>query len=95
MRLGVDRWPTDQVAEPLDDHAAAQHIGQPGDALAVAVGVLEGLGEVLGHQQGEVGVLRMHGRVLIAVAVDGDDAVGVLVDHRAPLGFMQKVRTRS
>ena len=38
---------------------------------------------MLGHQQGEVSVLRVHGGVLIAVAVDGDDAVGVLVDHRA------------
>ena len=72
-----------QVAEPLDDDAAAQHIAEPGDALAVAVGVLEGLGEVLGHQQGEVGVVGVEGGVLIAVAVDGDDAVGVLVHHHA------------
>ena len=81
--LGGGPLAPDQVAEALDDDAAAQHVGQPGDALAVAVGILEGLGEVLGHQQGEVGVLGVHGRVLIAVAVDGDDAVGVLVDHRA------------
>ena len=44
----------------------------------------ERLGKVLGHQQGEVGVLRVQGGVLIAVAVDGDNAVGVLVHHRAP-----------
>ena len=81
--LGGGALAPDQVAEPLHDHAAAQHVGKPGDALAVAVAVPEGLGEVLGHQQGEVGVLRVQGRILIAVAVDGDDAVGVLVDHRA------------
>ena len=39
---------------------------------------------MFGYQQGEVGVLRVHGGVLVAVAVDGDDAVGVFVDHRAP-----------
>ena len=81
--LGGGALAPDQIADPLDDHAAAQHIGEPGDGLAVAVAVPEGLGKVLGHQQGEVGILRMQGRILIAVAVDGDDAVGVLVDHRA------------
>ena len=73
----------DQIAEPLDDDAAAQHVAQTGDGFAVAVGILEGLGEMLGNQQGEVGVLRLEGRILVAVAVDGDDAVGVLVDHGA------------
>ena len=81
--LGGGPLAPDQVAEALDDDAAAQHVGQPGDALAVAVGILEGLGEVLGHQQGEVGILGVHGRVLIAVAVDGDDAVGILGDDGA------------
>ena len=38
---------------------------------------------MLGHQQGEVGILGLQGGILIAVAVDGDDAVGVLVDHGA------------
>ena len=74
----------DQIAEALHDDAAAEHVAQPRDALAVAVGILKWLGEVLGHQQREVGVLGLPGRVLIAVAVDGDDAVGVLVDDRAP-----------
>ena len=79
--LGRGALATDQVTEPLDDDAAAQHIGQPCDAFTVAVGVLEGLGEMLGHQQGEVGVLRMEGGVLVAVTIDGDDTVGVLIDH--------------
>ena len=81
--LGGGALAPDQITEPLDDDAASQHIGEPGDGLAIAVAVPEGLGKVLGHQQGEVGILRMQGRILIAVAVDGDDAVGVLVDHRA------------
>ena len=38
---------------------------------------------MLGHQQGEVGVVGVELGVLVAVAVDGDDAVGVLVDHHA------------
>ena len=38
---------------------------------------------MLGDQEGEVGVARVLGRILVAVAVDGDDAVGVLVDHHA------------
>ena len=82
--LGGAALSADQVAEPLHHHAAAQHIAEPCNALAVAVAVPERLREVLGHQQGEVGVLRVERRILIAVAVDGDDTVGVLVDHRAP-----------
>ena len=35
---------------------------------------------MLGHQQGEIGVLRLASRILIAVAVNGDDAVGVFGD---------------
>ena len=50
-----------QVAEALDQHAAGQHVGQGGDVLAVAVGLVEGLGEAVGHQQGEVGVLAAEG----------------------------------
>ncbi len=73
----------DQIAEALHDDAAAQHVGQARDGLAVAVGILEGLGEVLGDEQREVRVLGLVGRVLIAVAVDGDDAVRVLVHDRA------------
>ena len=35
--------PADQIAKALNDHSAAQHIAQPRDALAIAVGVLERL----------------------------------------------------
>ena len=75
----------DQVAEALQQHAAAQHVGQAGDVLAVAVGVGEGRGEAVGHQQGEIGVFRVQGRVGVGVAVHGDDAVGVL-GHHLPVG---------
>ena len=73
----------DEIAEALDDDAAAKHVGQARDALAVAVGILERLGKVLADEQGEVGVLGVLALVLVAVAVDGDDAVGVLVDDDA------------
>ena len=69
-----------KVAEALYDNAAAEHVAQHGDALAVAVAVLKGLGEVLGNKQREVGVLGLFGRILKAVTVDGDDTVGVLID---------------
>ena len=38
---------------------------------------------MLGHQQGEVGVVGVHLGIFVAVTVDGDDAVGVLIDHCA------------
>ena len=38
---------------------------------------------MLGNQKGKVGVFRLLGGILVAVAVDGDDAVGILVDHGA------------
>ena len=72
-----------EIAEALHDDAAAEHVRQARDALAVAVGILEGDGEVLVHQQGKVRVFGVLALVLIAVAVDGHDAVGVLVDDNA------------
>ena len=83
MRLGGRPAAADQIAEALNDDTAAQHVAQPGDGFAVTVGIFEGLREVLRHQQGEVGVLGLLGGIFIAVAVDGDDAVGVLIDHGA------------
>ena len=53
--------------------------------FAVAVGIGEGSGEAVGHQQSEVGVLRVQGRVGVGVTVHGDDAVGVL-GHHLPVG---------
>ncbi len=73
----------DEVTEALHHDAAAQHVGEAGDALAVAVAVLEGLGEVLGDEEGEVGVVRVLLRVLVAVAVDRHDAIGVFIDHHS------------
>ena len=73
----------DQVPEPLDHDAPRQHVAEAGDALAVEVAVVEGLGEVLTDQEREVGVFGVHVLPFVAVAVDGDDAVGVLRDHDA------------
>ena len=72
-----------QIAEALYDHAAAEHIAQHRDALTVAVAVLERLRKMLADQQRKVGILRLFGRILKAVAVDGDDTVGVLIDDDA------------
>ena len=75
--------PPDQISEALHHHAAAEHITEPRDALAITVGIFERLGEMLGDQQGEIGVLGLFGRVLIAVPVDGDDAAGIFRDDDA------------
>lgn len=81
--LGVGTAAAHEVAEPLDDHAAAEHVRQARDALAIAIAVLERFGEMLGHEQGEVCVFGLLVRALVAVPVDGHDAVGVLVDDDA------------
>ena len=75
-----------KVAEALHDDTAAQHVGQAGDALPVTVAVLKRLGEMLGDQQGEIGVFCFFRGILKAVSVDSDDPVGVLVDHD-PVGI--------
>ena len=72
-----------QIAEALDEHAACQHVGQGGDVLAVAVGLVKGLGEAVGHQKGEIGVLAAQLGVGVGVAVDGVDALHVLRHHVA------------
>ena len=51
--------------------------------LAVAVGLVEGLGKAVGHQQGEIGVLALQGGVGIGVAVHRVDALHVLGHHVA------------
>ena len=38
---------------------------------------------MLRHQQGEIGVFGLARGVLVAVAIDGDDAVGVFIYHGA------------
>ena len=74
-----------EIAKPLDNDPAAQHIAQPGDGLTVAVGVLKGLREVLGYQQGKIGIFRLSGRIFVAVSIHSDNAIGILVDD-SPLG---------
>ena len=44
---------------------------------------MEWFGEVLGNEQGKIGVVGLAGVVLEAVAIDRHDAVGVLIDHDA------------
>ena len=38
---------------------------------------------MLGDQQSKICVLGLPGRVFVAMAVDGDNAVGILCDHCA------------
>ena len=64
------------------DVACAQHIGQLAHLLGVGDGLVEGLGEVVGDEDGEVGVLAL--LLLEAVAVDhGQVVVVVLLCHEA------------
>jgi len=67
----------EQVPVALHQYAAAQHVGQRGDALAVLVGFPEGLGEAIADQKGKIGVFTAQGRIGVAVPVDGQDAVSV------------------
>ena len=57
--LFVRALTADEVAEALNHNSAAEHIRKARDALAVAVGILEGVREVLRHEKREVGVARM------------------------------------
>ena len=57
-----------------------RHVGETGDAFTVFIAVFERFREMVGYQQGEIGVFRIAGRIFIAVSIDGHDAVGVLID---------------
>ena len=60
----------------------AQHVGQLADLLGVGDGLVEGLGEVVGDEDGEVGVFAL--LLLEAVAVDhGEVVVVVFLRHEA------------
>ena len=78
--LVVRTLTADEVAEALYHNSAAEHIREARDALAVAVRILEGMREMLRNEEGEVGVARVLCGVLVAVAVYGNYAVGVLVN---------------
>src|SRR5665647_1582701 len=65
-----------QVAEALHDDVLAEQVRQSRDALAISDGVVERLGEVGAHKQGEVGAVGLRGGV--AVAVHGDHVAVVL-----------------
>ena len=72
-----------EIAETLHNHAAAQHVAEPCNAFTIAVGILEGLGEMLGYKQSKIGVFGLSGRIFIAVSVHSDNAVGVFIYHGA------------
>ena len=76
--------PGPQVAQPLHQDVLAQHVGQPGDRLAVLDGLLERLGEAGGDQQSEVGVRGLVVGIGVAVAVHGHGVAPALgADHSA------------
>ena len=72
----------DQISEALHDDPASQHVRKPCNTLAIAVGVFKRLCEVLGNQQSKVGILCFERFVLITVAVNGDNTVGVFHYYR-------------
>ena len=64
-----------EVAQALNQHPSAEHVGKPCDMAPVTVGVLEGFGEVSGDEDSEVGVARTAVAVAVAVPVDGEDVM--------------------
>ena len=81
MLIGADSL--HQVAEALDQYTAGQHIGEGGDVLAIAVGLIEGLGEAVADQKSKVGILTAEAGVCIGVAVNGIDALHIFGHHMA------------
>ena len=87
--LGPRPLAVQDVAEALDhDVARPQHVGQLPHPLGVGDGLVEGEGEVVGTENGQVGVVAFE--LLVAVAVDhrqvvvvvllADEAAGVLTE---------------
>ena len=77
------------VPEPLDqDLAVGQHVGQLAHLLCVGDGLVEGDGEVVGAQDGEVRVVALqvlvgvavHHRQVVVVVLLADEAAGVLAE---------------
>ena len=81
--LGPGALAVQNVAVALDqDVARAQHVGQLTHLLGVGDGLVEGFGEVVGDEDGQVGVLAL--LLLEAVAIDhGQIVVVVLLSHKA------------
>lgn len=82
----------ENIPETLhEDMPRAQHIGEFPDLLCVCDGLIEGIGKVMGTENGHIGVVRF--QFLITVTVDdGEIVVVILLRHEAP-GFWQNVRT--
>ena len=76
--LGVGAAVFEQVAETLYHNAACQHIGKCCYVFTVGIGILERFGELMGYEQGKVGVCSVECGVVVAVSVDRYDAVGIL-----------------
>ena len=80
---GCGTMSANQIAKPLHDHTASQHIAQPGNGFTVAIAVFKGLREMLGNQQRKVCILGLLCGVFIAMAIYSNDSVGVFIHHRA------------
>ena len=73
----------DEIAVALHDDAAAEHVRERRDALAVLMRRLEGLREVIRDEQREVRIMALELRVAVRMTVDRHDAVRVLHDDVA------------
>lgn len=81
-----------QVAETLHDGPAAQHVCQRRDVFPVLDRFMEGLGELLRYQNGEIGILTFLCAYECPFTVMSPLLFSVTTK---PYGFMQNVRTRS
>ena len=66
-----------EVAKPLHQYAAAQHITQGGNVLAIGIGLLKGGGKAVGNQQSKVGILTAKGRIGIGMAIYRNQTVNI------------------
>ena len=73
----------DKVTEALDQNTAGEHVAQRCDVLAVAIGLIKGLGEAVGHQKCKVSVLAAQSGIGVGVAVDGVYALDIFGDDVA------------
>ena len=64
-------------AKPLHQYAAAQHITQGGNVLAIGIGLLKGGGKAVGNQQSKVGILTAKGRIGIGMAIYRNQTVNI------------------
>ena len=68
-----------KVSQPLNHHAAAEHVRQPCDVTPVTVGILKGACKLRGYENRKVCVFRLALRVPIGVSVYGQDILQRLI----------------